>query len=143
MLSEVYQDDNRSNNTAIDFFYYHSRSIPNVKNSNILIGLSRYPHITHNESTYLPSLEVTSLADIPEGMLGDVIPTHKYAIFKYTGLHAPSQITINTLSDIYSHILEWLSVSSYTLADNFHFESIDNKIATNNYCEAEIYIPIK
>lgn len=144
---EVLQDDNLINDTAnkvaLDFFYNQRMRILNAKNPNVLIGLSRYAHISANESTYLPSIEVYDLSNIPSGMCGDTIPSHKYAVFKYIGLHSPNHITLNTLLCIYNNVFDWIAHSTYKIADNFHFESIDAGVCKDDYCEVEVFIPIK
>ncbi|NLM35939.1 MAG: AraC family transcriptional regulator [Clostridiales bacterium] len=136
-------ETNIANKLARDFFYNEKKRITNALNPNVLISLSAYSKITADESLYLPSIEVLDLSSIPEGMMEKKIPTHKYAVFKYIGPHSCDHITLNTLANIYGHIHAWLYHSQYAQATNFHFELIDTRISKDDYCEADIYLPVK
>jgi AraC family transcriptional regulator len=142
LVDENY-NTNLTNKLAKDFYYAHREKITNAVDPNILISLSVYEAITSNESTYLPALEVTDLDSVPIGMTGKKISTHKYAVFKYIGFHSANDITLKNLNSIYSHLLTWFRYSQYIQDGGFHFEMIDNRISKADYCEADIYIPVR
>ncbi len=142
LVDENYRS-NLANKLAKDFYYSQRKKITNAVDPNKLISLSVYDAITSNESTYMPALEVTDLDSVPEGMTGKKIKTHKYAVFKYIGFHSANDITLNNLHSIYSHIMDWFHRSQYIQDGGFHFEMIDNRISKSDYCEADIYIPVK
>ncbi len=142
LVDENYQT-NLANRLAQDFFHNHKKRIPNAIHPSMLISLSSYKDITSNHSMYLPSIEVTDLNYIPEGMTGMKINTHKYAVFKYIGSHSSKDITLNTLNDIYRFITSWLLHSQYIQDGNFHFELINSTVSKDDYCEADIYLPVK
>ncbi len=134
---------NLANKLAKDFYYNHRKRILNAINPNILISLSTYKAITSNESIYMPALEVMDSSNTPECMTKKKISTHKYALFKYIGSHSVNDITLKTLNCIYNHIQTWLYHSQYIQDGRFHFEQIDNRVSKDDYCEADIYIPVK
>lgn len=142
LVDENYQTD-LANRLAKDFYYRHRKRIPHALHPNILISYSSYEEITSNESMYMPSLEVKDLYTLPEGMSGIKIATHKYAVFKYIGSHSSNDITLKILSDIYSCIYSWLIHSQYVQDGGFHFEMINSTLSKDDYCEADIYLPIK
>ncbi len=142
LVSENYQK-NLANQLAKDFFYNYRKKIIGSINPDLLISFSTYTDITSNESIYMPALQVSHLNDIPKGMCGEKIKAHKYGIFKYIGSHSADAITFKILGNIYTHIYTWLLHSQYVQDGSFHFEMIDIKLSKDNYCEADIYIPIK
>jgi AraC family transcriptional regulator len=142
LVNENFQK-NLANELAKDFFYNHRKKINSAVNSDLLISYSTYEDITSNESLYLPALEVFHLNDIPEGMCTEKIKAHKYGVFKYIGSHSADTITLKILDNIYKHTLAWLLKSQYVQDGSFHFEVIDSSLSRADYCEVDIYIPIK
>lgn len=71
------------------------------------------------------------------------MPTHKYVVFKYIGMHHADKTTIKDLLSMYFFAGEWIRNSNYAVADKFLFERIDYDISSHDYCEVEIYMPIK
>lgn len=142
MVDENYQT-NLANCLAKDFFYNHRKRIHNAIHPNTLISYSSYDDICSNESMYMPALAVKDLSILPDGMSGIKINTHKYAVFKYIGSHSANDITLKTLNDIYLCIHSWLLHSQYIQDGSFHFEQINNTISKTDYCEADIYLPVK
>lgn len=143
VVVEENYNTNLSNKLAKDFYYSHRKRIMNAIDPNILISLSTYKAITSNESMYMPALEVMDLNSVPQGMTKKIISTHKYAVFKYIGSHSANDITLKTLNCIYNHIQTWLHHSQYIQDGGFHYERIDNRVSKDDYCEADIYIPVK
>jgi len=93
---------------------------------------------------YTACLEVLALEEIPPGMTGEIIPTNKYAVFKYIGLHHPNQTNIAHLMDIKQFIYgNWLINSGYELSGLYHMESMNGVIARDDYCEVDIYLPVQ
>jgi AraC family transcriptional regulator len=142
LVDENYRT-NLANRLAKDFFYNHRKRIHNAIHPNILISFSSYKDITTNHSLYLPAIEVKDLNFIPEGMSGIKINTHKYSVFKYVGSHSGNDITLKTLYDIYQYIYSWLLHSQYIQDGSFHFELINSSISKDDYCESDIYLPVK
>jgi AraC family transcriptional regulator len=127
---------------ANDFFYNNTNKIKSIKNPDVYIGFIE--HIPNNEAFryYTTSLEVTGGIKTQEGVYSRFVPTHKYAVFKYIGMHHPSETTIKDLLSVHYFAGNWIRSSNYLVADKFRFERVDIGIAKDDYCEVEIFIPI-
>lgn len=138
---------NKINNTATvvgtDFFFNHRDEIKNPKNSDIYIGYSIRKKDDPEYNMYMPSLEVSNADVIPKGMDVLIIEPHHYAVFRYIGNIHSRYITWKHLKDIKACISKWLETSTYEMINEFDFEYIDSSIATENYSEVDIYIPVK
>ncbi len=126
-----------------DFFFNHRDEIKNPKNSNIYIGYSIRKNDDPEYNMYMPSLEVSHVDTLPEGMDALIIEPHHYAVFRYIGNIHSRYITWKHLKDIKECISKWLETSTYEMINEFDFEYIDSSIATESYCEVDIYIPVK
>lgn len=132
------------NKLGVDFYLNHRHKIKHMKFENIYIGLIEINDMADGYAYYMPSAEVTAIEDIPSGMDVCVIPTNKYAVFTYIGFHSPMSISSLCLDHIKEYIfLIWLANSSYELAGNYFFESINEAVASDDYCEVNIYVPVK
>ncbi len=134
---------NLANQLAMDFYHNHRSRIPNALNPNILFSFSSYEKISSSQSIYFPAIEVKDLGAIPDGMSGMKISSHKYVVFKYIGSHSVEDITLKTLINLYQYITSWLLHSQYIQDGHFHFELINSIISKDDYCEADIYFPVK
>ncbi len=146
----IVEDENFTKNLANDrgvvFFFNNRHKIKNAINPNVYIGLTRIVSNDADYTYYMPSLQVNTFEDLPEGMCSDIIPTSKYIVFHYIGNHSPEEISVVTMEALYDYIFQtWVLESSYDFMLNggFHFEEIDTSIASENYCEAKIYFPWK
>lgn len=139
------ENDNTCQLTSIanDFFYNCRPTIKNKKNPNVYIGFIE--HIPENRAYryYTTACETLNIKNIGEGMYGCYVPTHKYVVFKYIGMHHADKTTIKDLLSMYFFAGEWIRNSNYAVADKFLFERIDYDISSHDYCEVEIYMPIK
>lgn len=144
LVNDIDNNENfTANKVGTDFFFKHKKRIKNSIHPNVYIGLVNYIPDKPEEDYYIPCTEVSGLDNIPSGMVGYSIKTHKYAVFKYVGFHRAEKVTIETLNELYNFIfLEWRPNTSYSQADSFHFESIDYKLTRDDYCEVDIYFPI-
>ncbi|NGZ76677.1 AraC family transcriptional regulator [Saccharibacillus alkalitolerans] len=140
--------DNLQNFTAnlhgASFFYEEYPNIPNKLNPGVYIGLTLYTpeHLPH-ATDYLTSAEVSSL----DGLEGEwdtaVIPGCKYAVFKYIGNFHAENLNIHDLNEIWNYMDEWLARSPYVQSHPHHFEYIDIASTRDDYCEADLYLPIR
>ena len=88
--------------------------------------------------TYFPSVAVSSLQEIPVGMLGTILPASKYAVFTVTGRLA----RIGEMFQYAYH--DWLPASKYEVAYPFDFELYDGRFHGDvDDSIIDIYIPIK
>lgn len=131
-----------ANKVGNDFFFNHRYKIQNAKNPDTYIGLIK---LIPNEKYkyYVPSIEVSTIGEIPDGMEVTAIPANQYIAFKYIGLHHPKHATQQVLEGTYLLSYEWLANSHYEIGGEYRFEQIDNSISKEDYCEIEIYVPVK
>jgi AraC family transcriptional regulator len=142
-----YEENNRhftANKTMVDFAYNHVSRINNVVNYDVFYGLVLYsdqPSVFHY---YMPSVEVEKDTVVEEPFTYRAVPTGEYAVFKYIGLHRPEDLTIVELNEIYDYSLHWIANHErYELEAGYHFERVDLSVCSQDYCELEIYIPIR
>ncbi len=88
--------------------------------------------------TYVAAVEVTSLDDIPEGMIGVTLPAHEYAVFAYDGGIGP-----NLPRMVQTIFGEWLPNSEFE-QDGADFEYYDDAFDPHTGMGTfYIYVPIK
>ncbi len=126
-----------------DFYYKRRHEIENVIYPDTYIGFVDYKTGEEGFTYYLPSVQVSAKGHIPEDMTFHKVPTGKYAVFKYIGLHHARQINIGNLYDTFQYIYDdWLPKSGYSQSAAYHFEKCDESISREDYCELELFIPI-
>lgn len=146
MRHKIYGDNDslfhEANAKGNDFYNHHRQEIKNAVNTHTYFGFVEHT-IDPSYNYYTPSLQVKGPEMVPEGMVCHKVPTSKYALFKYIGLHHAMFTHINNLQDTFRFIYgEWFPKSGYTQAAPYHFERIDEKISRDDYCEVEMYIPV-
>lgn len=136
--------DQTANAYGIDFYYKQKQNIENPVNPAIYFGYTDWNPKNNGCIYYTPSLEVNSLAHIPQGMVGLTIPAHKYVAFRFVGFFHPKDIKGRQIGRLLVHMYsKWILNSGFKSADTFRFEYIDTSISKDNYCELDIYQPIK
>ncbi|MBO0948247.1 GyrI-like domain-containing protein [Fibrella forsythiae] len=90
-----------------------------------------------NEFEKWAAVEVTDIANVPNGMASYVLPGGLYAIFDYKGL--------STDKSIFTYIFEtWLPNSDYVVDNRPNFEVLGDRYKNNHpESEEEIWISIK
>ncbi|MCX7710164.1 MAG: helix-turn-helix domain-containing protein [Clostridia bacterium] len=143
---KIYFEDNLhfhiANQVGNDFFFNHRHKIHFAKNPDVYIALIKFVP-NENYKYYIPSIEVSSIEDIPTGMVSTTIPASQYVAFKYIGLHHPKHLTQPALLSTYNLAYNWIMNSHYQIVDEYRFERIDNSTSREDYCEFEIYFPVK
>lgn len=135
---------NIANQKGNDFFKNYRRLIKNTVNPNVYIGLVEYIGVKFGYTFYTPSVRISEPFDTLENICCIKVPLNKYVAFKYIGLHSASETNINMLVGYTSRIVaEWFSKSGYVQASPYHFEKIDRRISRDDYCEVEIYYPVR
>jgi len=126
-----------------EFYIGKRKEITNPINSDIYIGLVEYIPDDKLHTYYMPAIQVSAPEGIPNGITCQSIPTNKYAVFKYIGLHHVRHTNVNNLYDTFNYIYgKWMPEYGYKRSALYHFERIDYKVTRNDYCELEIYIPV-
>ncbi|HDP77276.1 MAG TPA: AraC family transcriptional regulator [Mesotoga infera] len=86
---------------------------------------------------YIASVAVSSLENIPEGMVGAVIPEATYAVFTHNG-------KLDSLQETYEYIYgKWFQNSEYEPIGLNEFEFYDERFTGEEDSELYIYVPIK
>lgn len=139
-------EENYNHNTANaagnDFFYNRRHEIKNPVRPDTYIGFTRWIQGDPGSNSYMPSIEVTDARRLPEGLGSEKVAPHRYAVFQYISRFHPRELTYHHLKEIWAYI-KWLNGADREIADTFFFERIDMELASENYCEVELYIPIK
>jgi AraC family transcriptional regulator len=136
--------DKTANAFGREFFYNQKSKIRNQVNPEVYFGYTDWSENDVGIIYYIPSTQVINLEDIPDGMTGLAIPSHKYVVFKFVGFFRPDDINGRHVGRILVQMYSrWIFKSGYKFADTFRFEYIDNSMSKDNYCELYVYQPIK
>lgn len=136
--------DKNNNTYGCDFFYNHRTEIINAVNPSIYFGYTEWSENNEPSAFYMPSLHVRDLKEIPLGMSGISVPAHKYVVFRFVGFFRPDEIKGRQIGRILVHLYsKWIFSSNFEFADTFRFEYIDTSLCKDDYCELDIYQPIK
>lgn len=87
---------------------------------------------------YIAGYEVSSIAQIPEGMAAKEIPAAQYAVFTYTG-------ALDGLHEFFGYIYgKWLPASGYSMDPklSLDFERYPEQVMDMNQAKVEIWVPI-
>lgn len=136
--------DNIANIYGQDFFYNNKNRITNAIEPEVYIGYTDWKGYEEGYINYMPSIQVSALSDIPEGMKGITIPAHKYVVFRFVGFFHPDQIKGRQVGRLLVHLYRrWITNSGFKSADKFRFEYANMNLSSDNYCELDIYQPIR
>lgn len=136
--------DNVANIHGRDFFYKHKLRITNGLNPKVYIGYTNWKDYDNGYIYYMPSSQVADLTEIPEGMKGISIPAYKYVVFRFVGFFHPDEIKGRQVGRLLVHLYrKWITNSGFKSADHFRFEYLDTSLSNDNYCELDIYQPIR
>lgn len=116
--------------------------IENKVDMSVYYGLVQYNANPHGR-LYATCTQVKMPGEAKEPVKNYTIPTYDYAVFRYVGMHSPYEITFRTLLELYEKINAWKEETSYLQAEGFHIERVDLKKCDENYCEMDIYVPVK
>lgn len=133
-----------ANKLGRDFFGNQTKDIEGVVNPLVYYGLCSYSDNTQYGDFYMPSVEVEKPFAAPPPLLCRTLPMGYYAVFRYVGLHAPEELTIRCLLDIYNYIDNvWRVHTQKVQSHPFHFERMDMSRCSPTYCEADIFVPVE
>lgn len=127
-----------------DFYYNRKQEIQGIINPHIYFGYTYWDKDEYDYTYYIPSAQVVDNASVPDNMVCVTISKSKYAVFKLVGFFNPDDINGSKLSSIMDYMYgKWIADYNYVLANNYRFELIDTNISKDNYCELNLYIPVK
>lgn len=143
---EIFHNENLVNSTANKVAEYFRNElldqVPNRINENIYLAIIKYLANPVISNDYLPCVE-TSVYNKPVPPFDTMIlPAQEYAVFRYVGLHAPTDLNYKTLKELYDYTDYWLCNTKHKQLQLYHFERMDLSICSDTYCEMDIYIPI-
>ncbi|MHB1456254.1 MAG: GyrI-like domain-containing protein [Armatimonadota bacterium] len=121
-----------------DDFMPRIDEITNAVNPSVFYGVCTCMNtVEAGVFSYIAGREVSSLEDIPAGMVGKAIPANTYAVFTHIG-------SLSNLGSTWMSIYnEWLPASGYQQSGDPDFEYYDGRFKDNSdESELDIYIPI-
>jgi len=131
----------------INYFWENERSkITDTVEPNVYIGLLKNRDMDADYIWYLPSIQVKTLRNIPEGFEGYTINPSLYAKFRYIGQHNYLEINQDKLINIHSIIEKFLNCeynSEYCMVNDACFVKIYELSYDENFCQVEWFVPIK
>lgn len=136
--------DRTANVFGREFFYNHRQKVVNPVNPQVYYGYTDWGGSNEGYIYYMPSVQVRDLTKVPKGMSGVEIPAHKYVVFRFVGFFRPDDINGRQVGRLLVHMYsKWILNSGFKFADTFRFELIDTSLSSDNYCELDIYQPIR
>ncbi len=133
-----------ANRLGNKFLFDRRPLVPDAVDSDVYIGFIEPVSGDADRVRYTPSVRVSGRVGPPAGMRLIDVPTRKCAVFKFIGFHHPRSVNVNEFRHVYEYAFgSWFKESSREPDFGFRFESIDNSIAREDYCEVELYIPIE
>ena len=133
-------------NAAIDFWFENKGKIVNVKKPDTYIGLTKFPDDSYSYSEYIPSVRVSNLSHIPEGFIGNSIPSCMCARFHYVGEHSCFQINANVAQGMYNEIFRHRDSEEsrlWVFDRSMYFEKIIPSECDDSYCKMEWFSPVR
>ncbi len=116
-------------------FFQVAENIPHRKNPDIVFGIYTHYQSDHRGSySLIVSSEVNHLDEIPEGMIGVLLPAAKYLLFRAEG-QMPAAL-IETWAQIWHYFSE---NTTYERAYTADYERHDGR----NQSKIELYIAVK
>jgi AraC family transcriptional regulator len=131
---------------AKHFWANDRMKIPNPIKPNVYIGLTRTAGIDADYTWYLPSIQVKTLRNIPEGLEGFTFPSTLCAKFCYIGQHHYFDINRNKAKNMYAAIENFFDCEygrEFSRVSDMYFERIDTETYDDSYCQMEWFTHIK
>lgn len=140
------EDDRKhltANRLAVAFFQQQRIKVVNPVARDVYYGYTAFAFPGATRMQYQPSVQVDSASIIPPGMTVKRIPSHKYGVFTYIGLHRPEEISSRHLHQLLEFIeTRWVPTVEFSLMEHFRFERINYARCSKHYCECDLYFPM-
>jgi len=131
----------------IKYFWENERNkITDVSEPDVYIGLVRARDADADYNWFLPSIQVKTLKNIPEGFEGYTINPSLYAKFRYIGQHNYLEINQDNIINIHSTIEKFFICEydrDYCLFNGTYFVKVYGLSCDENFCQVEWFVPIK
>lgn len=128
---------------AMEFIKNKGKDITYVNDHPIYFGYIEADPEDELCGCYMTSYEVTEAEAKKTSKDIAYIPPQKYVVFKYSGMHGADKIKSKDIDCLNEIIVEWLEKSAYTHIGETHFERVDSRVCSDNYCELELFVPIQ
>ncbi|MDR0302162.1 MAG: helix-turn-helix domain-containing protein [Treponema sp.] len=130
---------------AKQFWENDMPSVKNIVNPSVYIGLTRLAGEEADYSWYLPSIQVKSLRNIPQGLYGDTFDSSLCVKFRYIGQHHYYDINQDRAKGMYDAIGRFINNESekynWPLC-SVYFERVDENAYDGTFCQMEWFTPI-
>ena len=129
---------------ARDFYLNHINKIPNIKLPDVYFGITKFSEDA-DYSTYIPSVCVRDLSEVPEGFVASVIPSCLCVKFHYIGEHHPMDLDADIMDGMYDAIgkFEDDERAKYGMyKEGLYFERIALADYDGTYCKMEWFSPV-
>jgi AraC family transcriptional regulator len=131
----------------IKHFWENERNkITDVSEPDVYIGLVKARDMDTDYNWYLPSIQVKTLKNIPEGFESYTLNPSLYAKFRYIGQHNYLEINQDKIINIYSTIKKFFICEydrDYCLINGTYFVKVYGLSDDENFCQVEWFVPIK
>jgi len=128
-------------------FWENDRSkITNTVTPNVYIGLTRTDSKDADYNWYLPSIQVKTLKNIPEGFECYTFSPSLCVKFRYIGQHHYFEINRNKAKSMYSAIEKFFDCEygrNFSKISDMYFEKIDEESYDGEFCQMGWFAPIK
>ena len=129
---------------AKDFFYNHKDDITSPVRNDDYYGYTLPDDAYESSTRYLTGLRVDENSKLPEGYHIENVPEQTYIVFKFIGNFPARKITWEHLKSIWEFRDKYLK-KAHDIHERIYgyYEYIDTRISSDDYCELELYVPIK
>ncbi len=143
---EIFHAENLTSSTANKvaelFREQYLSMVPNRRNEHIYLAVIRYRPDSHISNDYIPCVETSVPNQAKPPFTAMTIPLQEYAVFRYVGFHAPTQLNYRTLKELYDYTDYWVMNTKHRQLQPYHFERMDLSVCDDTFCEMDIYLPI-
>jgi AraC family transcriptional regulator len=127
---------------GLGFFYRKRKRIVNPIQRDVYLGL--IGQAARGPRAYLACIQVGPDSIVPPELVTRAIGPFSYAVFRYMGPHDPRDIDPHRLGALWDHVYRtWRPTVPTATASDFSFERIDFGRCSRQYCECDLYYPIR
>ncbi|MBH1940415.1 helix-turn-helix domain-containing protein [Mobilitalea sibirica] len=147
IMDEIFHEQNMieltTNRLAMLFHKEYLPIVPNKVHEHVYLAIVEYRPVSTISNDYIPCVETSIINTVNPPFVTRTIPSQEYAVFRYVGFHSPYELTYKTMKEFYDYTDYWVMSTKLKQAQNYHFERMDLSICREDYCEMDIYIPIR
>jgi AraC family transcriptional regulator len=127
---------------GLRFFYERRKGIVNPIRRDVYLGLIEMG--AQGSRPYLASIQVGPDSIVPPELTNRTIGPFTYAVFRYMGPHDPRDIDPHRLGALWDQVYRtWRPTVPTASTAEFSFERIDFGRCSRQYCQCDLYYPIR